>query len=229
MRRRFSSTDGLLLLTVVIWSLNITVTKYILTHGLQPLAYSAVRFGIATSDLRRDHVRPGTVFSDRRAAPAHDRGYRRRSAAPQPGLPRLLAAPRQRDDGRADPRDDADLHWAVLVAHGDRASDAPLLARRRSVVRRGHARRRRRRELVHRGARRRPRRDGHVGNLGRLLGCDCAPHARVLALPHLDGCSRADVASARAAREQAAVEPGMGSRLARVGGPRICDRRTARA
>ncbi len=49
MRRRFSSTDGLLLLTVVIWSLNITVTKYILTHGLQPLAYAAVRYGIATA------------------------------------------------------------------------------------------------------------------------------------------------------------------------------------
>lgn len=48
MRRRFSSTDGLLLITVVIWSLNITVTKYILTHGFQPLAYGAVRFGIAT-------------------------------------------------------------------------------------------------------------------------------------------------------------------------------------
>jgi len=47
MRRRFTSTDGLLLLTVLIWSLNITVTKYILTHGLQPLAYGAVRFGIA--------------------------------------------------------------------------------------------------------------------------------------------------------------------------------------
>lgn len=47
MRRRLVSTDALLLLTVVIWSLNITVTKYILTHGLQPLAYAAVRYGIA--------------------------------------------------------------------------------------------------------------------------------------------------------------------------------------
>jgi drug/metabolite transporter (DMT)-like permease len=47
--RRLSSTDGILLLTVVIWALNITVTKYILTHGFQPLAYSAVRYGFATA------------------------------------------------------------------------------------------------------------------------------------------------------------------------------------
>jgi drug/metabolite transporter (DMT)-like permease len=34
-----------LLLTVVIWALNITVTRYILTHGFQPLAYAALRYG----------------------------------------------------------------------------------------------------------------------------------------------------------------------------------------
>lgn len=49
MVRRFSSTDGILLLTVVIWALNITITRYILTHGFQPLAYSAVRFGLAAA------------------------------------------------------------------------------------------------------------------------------------------------------------------------------------
>ena len=81
MRRRFSSTDGLLLLTVVIWSLNITVTKYILTHGLQPLAYAAVRYGIATAIFAGDHVRPRAVVPDRRAAAARDGGHRRRDAA----------------------------------------------------------------------------------------------------------------------------------------------------
>ncbi|HEU0305246.1 MAG TPA: DMT family transporter [Gaiellaceae bacterium] len=49
MRHRLASTDGILLVTVVIWALNITVTKYILTHGFQPLAYSAVRYGFATA------------------------------------------------------------------------------------------------------------------------------------------------------------------------------------
>jgi drug/metabolite transporter (DMT)-like permease len=31
--------------TVVLWGLNFTVTKYVLTHGFQPLAYSAIRYG----------------------------------------------------------------------------------------------------------------------------------------------------------------------------------------
>ncbi len=33
---------------VVLWALNFTVTKYVLTHGFQPLAYSTVRYGAAT-------------------------------------------------------------------------------------------------------------------------------------------------------------------------------------
>jgi drug/metabolite transporter (DMT)-like permease len=48
-RRTLTSTDGMLLLTVVIWALNITVTRYVLTHGFEPLAYSAVRFGLAAA------------------------------------------------------------------------------------------------------------------------------------------------------------------------------------
>jgi drug/metabolite transporter (DMT)-like permease len=48
-RRTLTSTDGILLVTVVIWALNITVTRYILTHGFEPLAYSAVRFGLAAA------------------------------------------------------------------------------------------------------------------------------------------------------------------------------------
>ena len=38
----------MLLATVVLWSLNLTVTRYILTHGFQPLAYATVRYGTAT-------------------------------------------------------------------------------------------------------------------------------------------------------------------------------------
>ena len=37
----------MLLLTVVLWALNLTVTRYILTHGFQPLAYATVRYGLA--------------------------------------------------------------------------------------------------------------------------------------------------------------------------------------
>ena len=46
--RRPLSTELMLLATVVLWSLNLTVTRYILTHGFQPLAYATVRYGTAT-------------------------------------------------------------------------------------------------------------------------------------------------------------------------------------
>src|SRR5207247_2084 len=32
-----------------IWALNFTVTRYVLQHGFQPLAYSSVRYGIAAT------------------------------------------------------------------------------------------------------------------------------------------------------------------------------------
>jgi drug/metabolite transporter (DMT)-like permease len=39
----------MLLVTVVLWALNLTVTRYILTHGFEPLAYATVRYGLATA------------------------------------------------------------------------------------------------------------------------------------------------------------------------------------
>jgi drug/metabolite transporter (DMT)-like permease len=47
--RRLSSTDAILVLTVVVWALNVTVTKYILEHGFRPLAFTAVRYGLAAA------------------------------------------------------------------------------------------------------------------------------------------------------------------------------------
>jgi len=38
----------MLIATVVLWALNFTVTKYVLEHGFQPLAYSTIRYGLAT-------------------------------------------------------------------------------------------------------------------------------------------------------------------------------------
>jgi drug/metabolite transporter (DMT)-like permease len=43
--RRFATADVMLLVTVCLWGFNVTVTKYVLTHGFQPLAYSVVRYG----------------------------------------------------------------------------------------------------------------------------------------------------------------------------------------
>jgi len=39
----------MLLLTVVLWALNLTVTRYILQHGFEPLAYAVVRYGLASA------------------------------------------------------------------------------------------------------------------------------------------------------------------------------------
>jgi len=45
--RRLEAADLMLLVTVMIWSLNFTVTKYVLSHGFKPLAYGSVRFSAA--------------------------------------------------------------------------------------------------------------------------------------------------------------------------------------
>ncbi len=39
----------MLLVTVVLWALNLTLTRYILQHGFKPLAYAVVRYGLAAA------------------------------------------------------------------------------------------------------------------------------------------------------------------------------------
>ena len=39
----------MLLGTVLLWALNVTVTRYVLTHGFKPLAYATVRYFVATT------------------------------------------------------------------------------------------------------------------------------------------------------------------------------------
>jgi drug/metabolite transporter (DMT)-like permease len=45
--RRGSVADVMLFATTLLWALNFTVSKYILEHGLRPLAYSALRYSAA--------------------------------------------------------------------------------------------------------------------------------------------------------------------------------------
>jgi drug/metabolite transporter (DMT)-like permease len=45
----FSAVDLMLLGTVLLWALNVTVTKYVLQHGFRPLAYATIRYFAATS------------------------------------------------------------------------------------------------------------------------------------------------------------------------------------
>jgi drug/metabolite transporter (DMT)-like permease len=45
--RRSRVVDAMLAGTVVLWALNITVTKYVITQGWSPMAYAAIRYLIA--------------------------------------------------------------------------------------------------------------------------------------------------------------------------------------
>ena len=45
--RRPTSVELMLLTTVLLWSLNLSVTKYILEHGLAPLSYATARYALA--------------------------------------------------------------------------------------------------------------------------------------------------------------------------------------
>jgi drug/metabolite transporter (DMT)-like permease len=49
--RRPELADLMLLATVTLWGLNFTVTKYVISHGFQPVAYSCLRFGAAATIL----------------------------------------------------------------------------------------------------------------------------------------------------------------------------------
>ncbi len=45
--RRPRTVEVMLLVTVVLWALNLTVSRYILLNGFEPLAYATVRYGLA--------------------------------------------------------------------------------------------------------------------------------------------------------------------------------------
>jgi drug/metabolite transporter (DMT)-like permease len=45
--RRGTSVDLILGATILIWAFNVTVTRYVLTHGFRPLAYGAIRYAAA--------------------------------------------------------------------------------------------------------------------------------------------------------------------------------------
>src|SRR5947209_19944294 len=47
--RRASPVDAMLFGTVLLWALNITVTKYMFEHGWRPLAYGTIRYVVAIS------------------------------------------------------------------------------------------------------------------------------------------------------------------------------------
>src|SRR5438105_1950983 len=45
--RRYATTDLVLVATIAIWAVNVSVTRYVLTHGFRPLAYASLRYAAA--------------------------------------------------------------------------------------------------------------------------------------------------------------------------------------
>ena len=45
--RRPTTVEWMLSTAIVLWAVNLTVSRYILVHGFQPLAYGSVRYGLA--------------------------------------------------------------------------------------------------------------------------------------------------------------------------------------
>ena len=218
----------MLLATVVLWALNLTVTRYILTHGFEPLAYATVRYGLASAIfVAIALVAERTLRLARRDLRLVAR--RRARALPEPDRLRLRARHDDRVDGRAAPRRDPDLRGADRARARARAAVAPLLVAARRLVRGRRARRARlrRRALGDLGgiaARARDRRD-----LGGLLGRDRAADGRyspsrisAVVLP------LGWVAIAVAGAPQTASQD-YGARLGGLGAARLRDARAARA
>lgn len=68
--RRLSTAELLLLVTVCIWAFNFTVTRYVLTHGFQPLAYASWRYvGAALIFAVLTYTLEGSLSVSRRDLP----------------------------------------------------------------------------------------------------------------------------------------------------------------
>ena len=178
--RRPSSLEVMLLTTVVLWALNLTVTRYVLTHGFEPLAYATVRYGLAAADLRRDRRSSASGrCGSRRSRPAAGR------ARGVPHLPRTSSrsstrSSDERVDDRADPRGDADLRRADRARARARAAVEQVLDRCAvSFAGVGLVARRERRRVLRR-PRRDPARARDRRDLGGLLGRDRAADAALL-------------------------------------------------
>ena len=131
--RRPEIADLMLLVTVVIWSLNFTVTKYVLNHGFKPLAYTAIRFGTAALlFIGFTWVREHSFRLQRRDIPFI-------LGAATVGIFQLgrVHLRHEADDcgnRRPDLRDDADPDRALRRRQWDRAATQPFLAGRSNFV-----------------------------------------------------------------------------------------------
>ena len=190
--RRLSRLELMLLATVVLWALNLTVTRYILTHGFEPLAYATVRYGLATAIFIVIVLVGERTLRIARARPAAGRA-RGAVDLPQPALVRVRAREDDRVDDRAHSRRDAGVRRRDRARARAGAAVAPLLDRRGDLVRRRRPRRARERRGLRRPPRR-PARDRDGGDLGGLLRRGRAADAAVLGVADQRRRSRARLA-----------------------------------
>ncbi len=171
----------MLLTTVVLWALNLSVTKYILEQGLEPLSYATVRYALAGA-IFVVLTLAGRAHATDRAAPRSRARVRLASSVAESALLRLRARQDDRVDDRPDPWRDPDLRGAVRARPRSRATQPTLLARRGRVVRRRRARRGRSGKRGLGRLRGDPARARNLRDLGRLLGGGRAAHGHVLAV-----------------------------------------------
>ena len=211
----------MLLATVVLWALNFTVTKYVLEHGFQPLAYSTVRYGIATIIFtwftfgveRSFHVRRQHVWLLVAAAAL---GIWLNQISYVYALEYSSASTIALILG-ATPIFTALIAFAIGLERLHRA----LLDRCGRVVRRRRADRARqvRRRVGQPQGRCARRRDG--GDLGRVHGRDRAADAQLLAVPDQRARARDRLGRRRADGYLADGAPVVRPQHARVGLPRL--------
>ncbi len=180
--RRPATVDLILAATVLIWAFNVTVTRYVLTHGFQPLAYGALRYAAAA--VLAVSV---ALFLERSLSVGGRRSLLLIALAAGFLLINQVSFVYALKLSSATTvalimGDDADLHGDRRVARRAGAADAPVLDRDRGRLRG----RRAGRAGLGRGhfvrPRRRPARDRALGVVGLLLGPDRTADEAVLAV-----------------------------------------------
>ena len=116
--RRPELADLMLVATVTLWALNFTVTKYVISHGFQPIAYSCLRFGGAALIFLGITWFRERSFAIGRRDLAFLVERRADRDLPEPARVRLRDQADDGDDGRAALRDAAGLTGIFAYALG---------------------------------------------------------------------------------------------------------------
>ena len=188
----------MLLGAVLLWALNVTVTKYMLEHGWQPLAYGTIRYFAAIALFWVFTWLPRALVPDRTRGLAIRR-HRGGDDLREPALLRLQPRVRARLDGRRSSSGRARCSSGLISIVFLRAHlRALVLDRRRADLRRRRPDRRRRRRRARLGLEGRPARDRARRYVGGLHHRDRPADAPLLAVSDQRGRARHRLGAARA-------------------------------